>query len=144
MAFKFNPDKYLRAAYGQALQGFGYTIYADSVPKPLNVGDTYILITSITRVRTQSAKPTDGVNDNWSWLANITFDINVLTPSGFANPTAAEDIEENIINTAEQLEISGWTIKSRVQVQSRPLPINSPTTYVNRRVLTYQHWIDQL
>lgn len=143
MAFKFNPDKYIRTAYSDAL-GIYYPIYADIVPKVVVIGDKYIIISSIVKTRTAVAKPTDTVADNWGWLATVTFDINSISPSGYSNPTSVEDIEENIVNAAEQLQVPGWAVKSRVQIQSRPLNLNTPTMYINRRVLSYAHWMEQL
>lgn len=143
MAFIFNPDKYIRAAYINQLSGFA-AIYADAIPKSSAIGDKYILITSITKTRTQAAKPTSELGDNWTYLVNIVFDINVISPAGYANPTSVEDIEENIVNVAETILIGGWAIKSRVLIQSIPLPVKTPTSYVNRRILTYQHLISAL
>lgn len=141
------PEKPLRTAYIGALQtATGLNIYADLIPKTNTTPTAYILITSQTKTRTAVAKPTSQSNlsDNFGWLASLIFDIQYFSPSGFSNPGGVNDIEEQVINVAESIEVDGWVIKSRIQVQSMSLPINTATNYINRRVLTYQHWIEKL
>ncbi|ASU34412.1 hypothetical protein [Mucilaginibacter xinganensis] len=143
----YSPDKPLRTAYITALQiATGVGVFPDLVPKNIQTPTSYILLTSQTKTRIAVAKPTASSNlsDNFGWLSSIVFDIQYFSPSGFSNPGAVDDIEQQIINVAETVEVPGWAIKSRVQVQSIPLPVNTPTNYINRRVLTYQHWIEKL
>jgi hypothetical protein len=143
----YTPDKDLRTAYIAALQtATGLGVFPDGVPKTTVTPKAYILITSQTKTRTAVSKPTSVTNtsDNFGWLASIVFDIQYFSPSGFSNPGAVDDIEAQVINVAETLQVSGWAIKSRVQIQSRPLNVNTPTNYINRKVLTYQHWIEKL
>lgn len=141
----YSPDTHLRTAYLAALQtATGLPVFADLVPKSTDVPTAYILITSQTKTRTAVAKPTGEIYDNYDWLASIVFDIQFFSPAGFANPGAVEAIEEQIINVAENIVVADWVIKSRVQIQSRPLPVTTATNYINRRVLTYQHWLQKL
>lgn len=141
----YSPEKPLRTAYIAALKtATGLDIFADLVPKSAGTPTAYILITSQTKTRTAVAKPTDSLSDNFDWLASIVFDIQYLSPSGFSNPGAVEDIEQQVINVAETVLVPGWAIKSRVQVQSTSLNINTATNFINRRVLTYQHWMNKL
>lgn len=143
----YTPEKPLRTAYIAALQiATGLNVYADLVPKTNPTPTAYILITSQTKTRTAVAKPTtqSNLSDNFGWLASLVFDIQYFSPSGFSNPGAVDDIEEQVINVAESIEVDGWSIKSRIQVQSTPLPINTATNYINRRVLMYNHWMEKL
>lgn len=143
----YTPEKPLRTAYIAALQtATGLSVYPDLVPKNIYTPTAYILLTSQTKTRTAVAKPTEASNlsDNFGWLTSIVFDIQYFSPSGFSNPGAVEDIEQQIINVAETILVPGWAIKSRVQVQSMPLPVNTATNFINRRVLTYQHWMEKI
>lgn len=140
------PEKPLRTAYIAALQtATGLGVFPDGVPKSATTPTAYILITSQTKTRTAIAKPTVATNpaDNFGWLASIVFDIQFFSPSGFSNPGAVDNIEEQVINVAETITVSGWDVKTRVQVQSMPLPVNTSTNFINRRVLTYQHWMQK-
>lgn len=141
------PDIDLRATYISAIEtATGLGVYPDLVPKNITTPTSYVLITSQTDVRTAVAKPTinSGLSDNYGWLSNIVFDIQYLSPSGFSNPGAVDVIFKQIVNVAETIVVPGWDVKSRVFIQSRPLNINTPTNFVNRKVLTYQHWIEKL
>lgn len=143
----YTPEKPLRTAYIAALKtATGLGVFPDLFPKNIPTPTAYILLTSQTKTRTAIAKPTQDSNlsDNFGWLASIVFDINYFSQSGYSNPGAVDDIEQQIINVAETLQVPGWAVKSRVQIQSTPLPINTPTNFINRRVLTYQHWIEKL
>lgn len=143
----YSPEKPLRTAYLAALKtATGLGVFPDLVPKSTPTPTAYILITSQTKNRTAVAKPTANTNlsDNFGWLTSIVFDIQYLSPTGFSNPGAVEDIEQQVINVAETILVPGWAIKSRVQVQSTPLPVNTATNYINRRVLTYNHWMEKL
>lgn len=141
----FTPDKPLRTAYAAALQlAIGLPVYVDLVPKSDTTPLSYIIISSQTKVRTAVAKPTSTLSDNFGWLSNITLDIQHLSQSGYSNPGVVDDIEEQVINVAENISVAGWAVKSRVQVQSRPLDINTVPNYINRRVLVYQYWLEKL
>lgn len=146
--YHYNPDTPLRSAYIAALQAFisGVPVYPDKVPKSADIPTQYILITTQTTTRTAVAKPTDlsEQSDNFGWLCNIVFDIQVIGPSGFSNPGAVDYIFEQLINVAENITVNDWAVKSRVFVQSRLLNIDTPDNYINRKVVTYQHWIDKL
>lgn len=141
---RYNPDKPLRTSYATAIMAVGIQAFADLIPEQVSTPSSYILIHSQSKVRTAVAKPTDSVSDNFNFIATIVFDINVISPSGFANPGEADDIEEVIINLAENITVNGWAIKSRVFVQSLPLPVKTATNYINRKVVTYQHWMEKL
>jgi|ERR1700744_925910 len=143
----YTPEKPVRTAYITALQiATGLGVFPDLVPKSTATPTAYILLTSQTKTRTAVAKPTGQTNlsDNFGWLTSIVFDIQYFSPSGYSNPGAVDDIEQQVINVAETIEVPGWAIKSRVQVQSTPLPVNTPINFINRRVLTYQHWMEKL
>lgn len=143
----YSPDAPLRTAYIAALEtATGLGVYPDDVPKSIPVPNSYILIGSQTKNRTAVAKPTDqsGLSDNFGWNSTIVFDIQFFSPAGYSNPGAVDAIEEQVINIAETITVPGWVIKSRIQVQSRPLPISTAVNYINRKVLTYQHWIEKL
>lgn len=143
----YNPDKPLRTAYLVALQAAtGVGVWTDGIPKSVPVPISYILITTQTRTRTAVAKPTDnsGLSDNFGWLSGITFDINVISPAGFSNPGAIDDLIEKVINVAENILVPGWCIKSRVYFNTSPLNLSTPTSYINRKTVIYQHWIEKL
>jgi hypothetical protein len=141
----YSPDIPLRTAYISAIKiATGLEVYPDNVPKSVTVPTQYILITSQTNVRTAVAKPTFTLSDNYDWLSNIVFDIQYFSPSGYSNPGAVDIIYEQIINVAENILVPGWAVKSRIFVQSRPLNISTATNYINRKVLTYSHWLQKL
>lgn len=141
----YSPDVPLRTAYIAAIQtATGLSVYPDRVPKSAATPTQYVLITSQANVRTAIAKPTNTLSDNYGWLSNIVFDIQCLSLAGYSNPGAVDAIYEKIVNVAENIIVPGWAIKSRVFVQSQPLNIDTATNFINRKVLTYSHWIEKL
>lgn len=146
--YHYNPNIAVRTAYISALTEFisGVPVYPDVVPKNVTIPTSYILISSQTNTRTAVAKPTEASEkaDNYEWLSNIVFDVQSFSPSGYSNPGAVDYICEQVINVAENFSMDGWTVKSRVFVQSRPLNINTATNFINRQVITYQNWLQKL
>lgn len=140
-----SPDAPLRTAYLAALEAAtGIDVWAGGVPKTAVPGNAYILLTTQTKTRTAVAKPTGALSDNFDWLASITIDITVVSPSGFANPGALDALEEKVINVAENIMVPLWCIKSRVYFNTQELPLSTSVNYFNRRTIIYQHWIQIL
>lgn len=146
--YQYDPDPVLRTAYIAALSNFieGVPIYVDLVPKSAGTPLLYILITSQTTVRTNVSKPTNlsDPSDNFGWLSSIVFDVQNVSQAGFSNPGPVDYVIGQIVNVAENLMIDGWAVKSRVFVQSRPLNVATATNFINRKVLTYQHWLEKI
>lgn len=140
------PDIPLRTAYIGAIKAFiyGVPVYPDKVPKSVQIPESYILISTQTNIRTAVSKPTSDQSDNYEWLSNIVFDIQNFSPSGFSNPGAVDYIFNQLVQVCENINVDGWAVKSRVFIQSRPLNIDTATNFINRKVLTYQHWLIKL
>jgi hypothetical protein len=140
-----NPNKPIRIAYIAALNGF-VPVFAKNVPRNITVPDQFILITTQTKTRVNSSKPTiySGLSDNFGWQVNTVLDLNSFSPAGYANPGRNDDLEELVVQAIENILVPAWTVKSRVFVQSLDLDIATATNYIERRVITYSHWMEQL
>jgi hypothetical protein len=136
-----NPNTPLRAGYIAAIKSDipDTPVWAKKVPRSISpLPAEYILITSQTLNRTAIGK------DCWEWLCSIVVDIVFQGPLGFSNTEKVDTIEEKVINAIESnLQVEGFQVKSVDLVQSITLDAETPTQSVERRVLTYEHWVCQ-
>lgn len=141
-----NPNKPLRTAFISALKVAGNVeVWSKLVPRNVKpIPDQYILITTQTKTRVAVAKPTDQLYDNFNWLVSTTIDMYNFSPAGYSNPGKNDDLEELITLAIENILVPGWAIKSRIFVQSLDLDVNTTENFIERRVITYQHWIEKL
>lgn len=137
-----NPDKYLRAAYLEALTAAGLTVYLKKIPPSVSpIPQEYILITSQTKTTTERSKT------DFEWISRITLNIVKINASGYASTTTVDDMEEICISVIESgFIMDTFAVKSTYQIDSMNLDIEGPndTVTIERRVLLYEHWVSQL
>jgi hypothetical protein len=136
---QLNPNLPLRTAYIQGLPGYvTVPVWAKKVPKNVQVPSQYILITS------QTKQPTAEGKDCFEWLCTVVVDCIFAGVAGFAAPINGDLMEEKVCQFVfDGVEMSGWQVKSNDFIQSVDLDVETPTQSIERRVITFQHWINQ-
>lgn len=135
-----NPDKYIRKAYVDMCNEF-VTTWEAGVPKNIiPVPPTYAIISNQTR------NPTERSKCGYEWMCSITVDINHVRNVGYFGSAIVDDIEESIINVLEsdQLVVPGFVVKQTRFIQSQPLTASSSTQTITRKVLVYEHWLNNV
>lgn len=142
-----NPDKYIRKAYVDMCSAFAPS-WEGGIPKTVNpLPATYILITNQTRNETEVSKGVeDEANSQREWLCTITIDINHVQPLGYFGSAIVDDIEEQIMNilASDQLVVPGFIVKETTFVLSQPLTGSNTTQTITRKVVTYEHWLNNV
>jgi hypothetical protein len=134
-----NPNAPLRNAYLTAWAATGLPVWAKKVPKSAVIPKQYILITSQTKQRTEVSK------DCFEWLCQIVVDIIYVGAAGYASPIKNDDIEEIGVNAIQAgIVVAGFDVKSYDFIQSLDLDIETDTQSIERRVITYEHWLQQI
>jgi len=135
-----NPDTPLRTAYVE----LGNTIvptFEAGIPKFITpIPETYILITNQTKTQTEVCK------DGNEWLCTVTIDINQVRQLGFYGSEDVDQIEQQIMTIIENdlLVVAGFIVKSADLILSQPLVASDSTKTITRKVLTYQHWLNNV
>ena len=132
MAIK-NPNTSIRTAYISALSVTGLPVWSKRVP--LNTTPQpkkYITLTS------QTKQPFERTKDCFEWLTSLNVDMWQINTPGYINTVNLDNIEELAINAIENITIPGFIVKDVIMIQSQDLDIDTPTTSIERRVLTYQ------
>lgn len=135
-----NPDEPLRTAYIAALSGV-QPLWVSQVPKDETVPLSYTLIGA------QSKNPTEkGKEGCMEWLCNITIDLYSISPAGYSAKSTNDRAEEQIIDIIEQgFPVEGFMVKSIDFIDSVPFnTIKTPTQNIERKSITYQHWLAQV
>ena len=136
-----NPNKYIRKAWISALKtATGIDVWGKLVPKDVNPTPLkYILISSQSKNRFAVAK------DCYEWICTINVDVINITPQGFVSTVTVDDIEETILNTVESgISVSGFTVKV-VRLAGPPvdMDIDTETEMIERRILSYELWLNK-
>lgn len=144
-----NPNEPLRAAYVSKIKAALGTIpvWAKKLPKDKPNADQYVLIMSQTKRRTEEYKSLGEeplVANKFEWLCTINIDINNINQAGFAKPMNNDNVEETIINAIQSgITVPGFSVKSYDFIDSNDLDVETATQSIERRVITYQHWLCQ-
>lgn len=134
-----NPEMPLRTAYIQALSGIQPT-WSGKVPKNVSVPNKYTLIGTQTKNPTEKGK--DGCME---WICTIVIDLYNLNIAGYSAKGVNDVVEEQVINIIEAgIDVDGFRVNSIDFIDSKDLSIETPTQSIERRVITYQHWLAQL
>lgn len=129
----------LRNGYLAALiPALGIPGWAKKVPVSETVPVQYFLIHSQTLNTTERSK------DCFEWLCSIVVDVIYSGPPGFASPIKTETLEAAVITLVEAgIIVQGFDLKSQEFQGSINLDEETPTQSIERRVITYQHWLCQ-
>lgn len=136
-----SPDTPLRVAYINAIKAVNPTlpVWAKKVPKGVTVPNLYVLISS------QSKNATERSKDCWEWLCTINIDIFYKNLQGYSDTVKVDNAEAQVIIAIENgINVQGFSVKSINLLDSNDLDIETPTESIERRVLTYEHWICQI
>src|SRR5690606_10744601 len=138
-----NPTKYIRQGVVNTLRGFGITepIYEGRVPRGVNPPPTsYILLTSPTLNQFAVSK------DDKEWQPTINVDVNKVNPQGFNSGNSLDDLVERIMNALEQINVPNFIVKNKNHALQNmvDLPLETDTASIQRRVLTYQFWVNNV
>lgn len=143
-----NPNEPLRAAYVEAIQtATGLQVWAKKVPKDVVIPDQYIIINSQSKTLTEEYKNLSApplVANKFEWLCTITLDLYNINLAGFGDPAINDAIEALVISAVQDgIEVDGFEVKSYSFIDSIDLDIETDTQSIERRVVTYQHWLCQ-
>lgn len=136
----YNPDKYIRKAYIDAIESAtGLSVFDTSIPKDVQpLPKQYILITAQSKQRTSISKQL------WEWQCQVRVDIVSVNDMGYHSSVSVEDIEEIVINTIEAgLTIQNFNNKSTRFLDSTPLPTETTTQSIDRKIVDYEHWLNR-
>ena len=136
----YNPDKYIRKAYIDAIElATGLSVYDTSIPKDVQpLPKQYILITAQSKQRTSISKQL------WEWQCQVRVDIVSVNDMGYHSSVSVEDIEEIVISTIEAgLTIQNFNNKSTRFLDSTPLPTETVTESIDRKIVDYEHWLNR-
>jgi len=141
---RINPNKHIRKAYKTALQNIA-PIWEKKVPKGTTVPEKYFLISTQTKQSIERSKPLSDTDANvWEWQTSIVVEAIVWQALGFADSEPIDDLEQALINAIEAgITVDDFDVKSVIFVDSVPLDTETPTHSIYRRVITYEHWMQE-
>lgn len=133
-----NPDKYIRAAYKVGLEADA-PVWEKKVPIDGSTPSRYYIISTQTKNETERSK------DGYEWMCSIVIECVSWQGLGNASSVPINDMEQHLISIVQTgLNIAGFDLKETTFVDSVPLDVDTPTDSIYRRVVTYQHWLNQL
>ena len=135
-----NPNTPIRKAHIAAFAPIGIPVWAKKVPKNTKpIPKLYILISS------QTKNPTARDKDGFEWLCSIVIDIVSILESGYSKPELLDNIEEQVVEIIEsEIDIPGFINKEVRLVDDRDLDDETSTQSIERRILTYQYWVNNV
>jgi hypothetical protein len=145
-----NPDKYIRKAYIDGLSLLtGLPAYHKRLPVDIYpLPSMYILIT--TQTKNESGTKGKQLSTSLSafrlteWMCSITIEIIRVNERSFGSYASVEDVEEQIIDWVRtQLQVPEFYVKETELVDSISLDIDTDTVSMDRKVLTFQHWVNE-
>lgn len=133
-----SPDLQIRTALYNGLNGIGIPTFVKRVPKNDQIPLNYVLISSQGKTATERSKC------GFEWLCSVNLDIIYTSPTGYAAPRQIDEVEISVIEFIENgFNMPSFDLKSIEQISSVDLDIETPTQFIERRVLTYQFWVWQ-
>ena len=133
-----NPDKYIRKAYFDALKAYAH-VWEKKVPKDTPIPSKYYLISSQTKNETERKKCGS------EWSCSIVIECVNIQSNGYANSEIINDMEQDLLSVVDSgLIIQGFDLKQTNFVDSISLDTETPTNSIYRRVVNYQHWLNNV
>lgn len=134
----FDPDKYLREAYINALAPLGVPVWEGSVPPDAEIPEYYILIGGHVDARKLVNKFT------WEWNCSLTLDVHRNNPLGYSDSEGADDLVGQAVTAIESgIAASGFRVKTTQLQDTLRQDFNTVTHSVNRRLVRYLHWLSR-
>jgi hypothetical protein len=142
-----NPNEPLRTAYVNKLRSAtGLPVWAKKLPKGTNP-EQYILISSQPKLPTETSKNLTEAPltaNRFEWLARITVEIVSVWDIGVAKPVSNDTVEAKVLTAVyEGLEVAGWRVKSYDVIDSIDLDFDTDRQSIERKIITFQHWLCQ-
>lgn len=134
-----NPNTSIRTALIAALTPIKPT-WVKKVPRNITtIPNQYILISS------QTKDPTERSKCGFEWLCTVNIEMINLNTSGYANPIKNDEVEAQIFDAIEGgITIQGFDNKEWLFINSIDLDVETSTQSIERRVLTYSFWVQQV
>lgn len=134
-----NPNKYIRQAIITGLQPYGYSVWYKRVPKSVVPTPTsYILIDSQSKQEAYDAK------ECFEWLCQVNINIWIVGQQGFPPTTTMDDIEEKVITAMKGIQDNKGLIKRKPKlINQTELSVETDTNSIERRILTYEIWVNK-
>ena len=138
-----NPTKYVRKGIIDALKASVTTnVWEELVPKNvIPIPNNYILLTSPTLQADILSK------NDYEWLSTINIDIYSVSPQGYVSGVILDDMVEGVLNAMAELTVPVFNIPKNNQrlVNMQPFsPLQVETASIQRRVLTYEFWLNRI
>lgn len=134
-----NPNKPIRTAYITAFSALGVPVWAKKVPKGVTIPQVYVLLHSQTKNTTAEDK------DSFEWLCTMVVDIVSRREAGYSKPEILDDLEEQINEIIfEEIPIPYFINKETSLVDSRDIDTETTTHSIERRLITFQHWVNNV
>lgn len=134
----FDPDKYLREAYINALAPLGVQIWEGGVPLDAIIPKEYILVGGHVNSRRVVNKI------SWEWNCSLSLDVHCNHPLGFSDSEAADDLVGQAVTAIEAgIATSGFTVKTTQLQDTVRQDFDTVTHSVNRRIVRYLHWLSR-
>jgi len=123
--------------------GFDTSIPIDYDPLPTE----YFLVSDVTRTPTQYGKGNSSTVTAFRQSENRIFmnvDICVINELGFHSSLSVENIIEVVIDAiSTSLNPDGYYVKETKVVNTVPLHIVTDTQNIQRKVVSFEHWISK-
>lgn len=133
-----NPKKYIRQGILNSLTSTGRTAYYKRVPKTVSVGESWLLIDSLSQQEFADAKRC------FEWLCQFNVICNVRTTQGLPPSTTIDDLEEIVTNAVYNMTVTGgFTTKYVKLINNYEDTIPSDNSEIDRRILTFEIWINK-
>lgn len=132
-----NPNKYIRQAIISALPGI--QVFYKRIPKNIATPVQYIILNSQTKQQFARAK------DCYEWICQVNIDCWVHGVQGMPPSTAVDDLEESVLSVMDGVQVTGsFTTKYVKLLNQVDLSLETSTESVERRILTYEIWLNKL
>lgn len=133
-----NPNTPIRAAYVTALRSAtGLNVWGKRIPKSTPIPQKYIIIGTQTKQRFAVSKQC------WEWICQVVVDINYVNPQGFSDTAELDAMEEMVLNTIQNIKITGFNVKFTRLLSQTQLDAETPTQSIERSILMYEHWLNK-
>lgn len=143
-----NPDKYLRAAYITALESAtGLKVWHKRIPKNVTTPPKYIILDSLSKNETLTAKPNEGENKNTYFEWSCTVDVNIynVNVAGYSNAAQVDDIEQVAISVVRSgIQIPNFRNKDTRILESLDLSAETNTQSIDRKMVKFEHVLDRV
>lgn len=143
-----NPDKYIIAAYIQALEtATGLRVWHKRVPKNVPTPARYIILDSLTKNETGNYKPLpgEGKNTHFEWACTIDVNIYNVNIAGYTDAAVVYDIEQIVMSVVRSgIPILNFHNKDTRILESLDLSVETSTQSIDRKLIKFDHRLNNV